>query len=402
MKIIVLFALFIILPFQSCSTHKDMGQNQVIEGHFRLYTYPEKPNEYLVQSDGERYQDIVFAAINDLEGKIHPNNYSVIDPAQNYKYDIKVGGLSAYKAYTNILKQKFGSALQVISSGSLFSDKANINETIFYLNYLGLDASGLSKSDFTLPFSKNYMQTLDEKLKGAKFPILSSNVFNLSIANKFQFDNIKESVIVPAGKVKVGYISVIAPSMAQTFDSRKLNKIYFESMAPKIITLANNLRKQGADVVALLASHGMDCTSQQSQTQSINSYKVNFMPNDEKVCDLFKNELAQTLRKLPPDMVDIVFTNGIDSKVANVIAGHPVLQSYQDAEHLSWAKLVYDTKLKRVVKSKTQLMQPIQMCHSFFKETQDCYVKEVLRNIELTPAKFLGEEVKVQPLPTRI
>ncbi|MCO4752959.1 MAG: hypothetical protein KC478_00685 [Bacteriovoracaceae bacterium] len=402
MKIIVLFSLFIILPFQSCSTHKDMGQNQIIEGHFRLYTYPEKPNEYLVKSDGERYQDIVFAAINDLEGKIHPNSYSVIDPAQNYKYDIKIGGLSAYKAYTNILKQKFGSALQLVSSGSLFSEKANMNETIFYLNYLGLDASGLSKSDFTLPFRKNYMQELDKRLKSAKFPVLSSNVFNLSIANKFQFENIKESVIVSAGKVKVGYISLIAPALAQTFDSRKLNKTYFESMAPKIITLSNELRKKGADVVALMASHGLDCTSQQAETEHIDSYKVNFMPNDEKVCDLFKNELALTLKKLPPSMVDIVFTNGMNSKVSNVIAGHPVLQSYEGAEHLSWAKLVYDTKLKRVVKTKTQLMQPIQMCHSFFRETQDCYVKEVLRNIEITPAKFLGEEVKVQPLPTRI
>ena len=189
--------------------------------------------------------------------------------------------------------------------------------------------------------------------------------------------------------------------MAQSFDSKKLNKVYFEGLAPKIINLSNSLRKKGAEVIALMISHGLYCTSQQSETQRIDRHKVNFMPSDEKVCDLFKNELVQTLQKLPPNMVDIVFTNGIDSKVANVIAGHPVLQSFKGAEHMSWAKLVYDTKLRRVVKNRTQIMQPIQMCHTFFKETEDCYIKEVLRNIEIIPAQFLGEEVKIQPLPIR-
>lgn len=100
-------------------------------------------------------------------------------------------------------------------------------------------------------------------------------------------------------------------------------------------------------------------------------------------------------------MVDIVFTNGVDSKVANLIEGYPVLQNFTGAEHLAWAKLVYDTKFKTVVKNKTQVMQPIHLCHSFFKKTEDCYTKEVLRNIEMVPARFLNEEVTIEPLPTR-
>lgn len=394
-------ALFLAMPFHSCSTHKDMGQNQVSEGHFRLYTYPERPSEYLLKSRDERYQDIVFAAINDLEGKVAPSKYIVVDPAQNEKFNMEIGGISAYKAYIQILRDKFGDKAQVISSGSVFSPKTSVEETLFYLNYLGLDASGLSKSDFFLPFENNFLQVLDDKLKTANFPVLLSNAYNLSLADRFEFKKIQESLIVPTDKVNVGYISLIAPTMAQSFDSKKLNKVYFEGLAPKIINLSNSLRKKGAEVIALMISHGLDCTSQQSETQRIDRHKVNFMPSDEKVCDLFKNELVQTLQKLPPNMVDIVFTNGIDSKVANVIAGHPVLQSFKGAEHMSWAKLVYDTKLRRVVKNRTQIMQPIQMCHTFFKETEDCYTKEVLRNIEIIPAQFLGEEVKIQPLPIR-
>ena len=143
-------ALFLAMPFHSCSTHKDMGQNQVSEGHFRLYTYPERPSEYLLKSRDERYQDIVFAAINDLEGKVAPSKYIVVDPAQNEKFNMEIGGISAYKAYIQILRDKFGDKAQVISSGSVFSPKTSVEETLFYLNYLGLDASGLSKSDFFL------------------------------------------------------------------------------------------------------------------------------------------------------------------------------------------------------------------------------------------------------------
>lgn len=377
-----------------------MGKNQKPQGHHRLYTFPDKTKEYFFETkDQDRYKDLIFAVINDTQGLVHANSNVIHDPAQNEKRDIKIGGVSGYKAYLKILKDKFPGQVQVVSSGSMLSPKATMQETLFYVNYLGLDAAGLSKSDFSLPFSGDYVNKLDEGFKDANFKVVSSNLFNLEGGGDFELENILQSAIVETDALKVGYLSMLAPSMAQTFDSKKLNKVYFQPMAPKIITLANELRRKGADVVALMVAHGLDCTSQQAQAENISEYKVNFVPSNDKICDLYENELSQTLAKLPTGMVDIVFTNGVPSKVANLIGGHPVLQSFPGGEHMSWAKLVYDEQLKRVVKSKTQIMQPVQICHEFFKETEDCFVKEVLRNIELEPAKFLGEEVHIQPLP---
>lgn len=391
-----------LLVFHACSHRKDMGKNQTPIGHERLYAYPEKPQEYLDKISGDkRYKEIVFAVMNDTEGGVLPNEKTIVDPATEQKYVMNIGGVSGYKAYLNILRRKFPNKVQAVHSGSFLSAKTNPAKTLFYLNYLNLDAAGLSKSDFGLPYRDNYVQTLDNELAEADFKVLSSNLFNLEEAGEFELDHILKSATARANDLQIGYISMVSPAMAKKFDTEKLNKVYFQPMAAQIILLSNELRKKGADVVALMLSHGVDCTSQQAQTQGISQYKVNFAPGNEKICDLYDNELAKALAKLPPNMVDIVFTNGIDSKAANFISGYPVLQSYPGGEHLSWARLVYDSKFKRVDKKQTQIMQPVQLCHRFFKETEDCYAQEVLRNIELVPAMFLGEKVDIQPLPTR-
>ncbi len=230
---------------------------------------------------------------------------------------------------------------------------------------------------------------------------MSSNLFSLKSAEEFKLENILQSTIVETNGVKIGYLSLISPAMARSLDRKKMNKVYFQPMAAKIITLSNELRRKGAQVIGLMVSGGLDCTSMQSQAEGISEKKVNFRPSTDKVCDLYKNELSETLKKLPPGLVDIVFSNGVDSKVANLVNGYPVLQNYYGGDHISWAKIVVDTKHNRVVKNKTQIMQPIQLCHKFFEETEDCYAAETLRNIEIVPAKFLGKQVKIKNFTRR-
>jgi len=40
------------------------------------------------------------------------------------------------------------------------------------------------------------------------------------------------------------------------------------------------------------------------------------------------------------------------------------------------------------------------LCHQFFKEHDDCFPESPLVGKEIIPARFLGEEVKVENLPT--
>tara|TARA_B100001971_G_C18267904_1_gene595874 strand:+ start:24238 stop:25479 length:1242 start_codon:yes stop_codon:yes gene_type:complete len=411
MKYYLLLTL-LILPF-SCSTFKDMGQNQTSEGHFRLYTYPEKVWRYLelinkkekeelkvLDNEKPRYEDIILVAINDFNGKIAPTKINYLDRAQNTNHEITLGGIAGYKAYFEILRNKFKENVHIISSGSLVDSDSDLREVIFYMNYLGIDVAGIGIGDFSINYKYNYMSYLDEYFKQANFTPLLSNAFNLRKNEQLELEHIFESTIIKAGRVQIGYINLIAPSAVERIPSEKTNGIYFEKLPVKMIKLSNKLRKKGADIVVAMISEGIDCTSQQAQALGINEYKVNFLEVDTKVCNKFENQTIESLKQLPPDYIDAIVTNGKNSKVANYFQGYPVIQNFANGTDFSWLKLTYDHKLKRLDKKRTQILQPVSTCHNFFKETEDCYTQEVLRNVELTKAKFLNHKIKIQPIPT--
>ncbi len=141
MKFAALIILSILLPFHSCSSHKDMGANQLREGHTRLYTFPEKKKEYFQDSLSDDQKEIVFAVLNDFRGEVQAKERALLDPSQDKRYTIKSGGISAYQAYLDLLRENFPGKVAVVNSGSLFGPDKNPEESLFYLNTLDIDVS---------------------------------------------------------------------------------------------------------------------------------------------------------------------------------------------------------------------------------------------------------------------
>jgi len=410
MKYFIIIAIAL-LPIHSCSTFKEMGQNLVTEGHFRLYTYPDKAKNYLEMEKFEkkekslkekksRYRDIVIVSINNFKARLQPLKISYLDRAQNTNHEVIKGGIEGYKSYFDILRTKLGEDLHIISSGSMLSSAQDSEKVVFYMNYLGLDVASIGLSEFQLSMQKNYLSELDSKFKNAKFDTILSNVFDLSQNGPFKFKHILSTTIKSAGDLKIGYIGLIAPNQVDNIDSKKLTGLYFEKLPVKLLKESTELRKLGADIIIAMISEGIDCTSQQSQELNIDENKVNFLPVDEKVCNQFENQTIEALKQLPPNYIDAVFTSGKNSKVANYIQGYPVIQNYDNGTDFSWLKLTYDFKQQRLIKDKTQILQPVSTCHNFFKETEDCYTEEVLRNVEIKKARFLDEKIRPEKIPT--
>lgn len=404
-------SLFLLIPINSCSTFKEMGQNLTHEGHFRLYTYPEKVNryleltkseekiEYLVDSKDPRFKDLIIVGMNDLQGRLEPEEIDYIDRAQSINYKIIKGGISGYKSYFDILRTKFKESIHIVASGSMFEKNIPAEKIIFYLNYLNIDVLSLGINDFNYPYTTNYLNRLDSKFKKATFKPVVSNIFDLSQNESKEFRYISNSTIVDSNGIKVGYIGLIPPSQVQKISANKLTGLYFEKLPVKLISHAIKLRKMGADIVIALINEGIDCTSQQSQEMNIDEYKVNFLPSNNKICNTYDNKTIEALNQIPAGTIDVVFSSGLNSKVANYINEIPVIQNYANGTDFSWIKLTYDFKLQRLVKEKTKILQPISTCHNFFKETEDCYTKEVLRNVEIKRAKFLNKKVQIDPIP---
>jgi 2',3'-cyclic-nucleotide 2'-phosphodiesterase (5'-nucleotidase family) len=380
----------------SCSTMKNMAINQKKNGHDRLYTYPTKAP--VSKEQDQRYKRLIILGINDLNGEIFPTTTKI---GQN---SISSGGITGLKSYINIFRDEFKDSTLLLDSGSFISKNTNHSRMVFLYDYLGVNGVNLGLNEFTLNAKSKYLPSyLGQLFKRSKLEVISSNVFNLKEIQRAKWRNINRNKIFLVNEVKVGVLGMISQKNASLYFSKKLNGYYVQNMAKNIIVESNSLRKQGAEVIILMASHGIDCTDITSNNLNIDKRKVNFNTYDISGCESNENELVKTLSLLPPGKIDLVLSSGKNSKVSNVIHDIPVIQNYGRGEYLSWAEIYFDTKLKRVDAQDVFVQQPVQICHQFFKETKDCYIEDSDKvNTELTdivPATLFGKEIKIEPLP---
>ena len=385
------------MPFHSCTTTKKMADNQREEGHFRLYSFPEKLPEY--NSDPDRFKKIILVSSNDFDGNIQPRNFVIKNKFQDERI-MRVGGLSAMRAYTDILKKTYPNQVLHVDSGSFLHKSQNHLETIFMYNYLNVDVANLGLNEFSLASdSKKYIEYINSLTSKARFNIIASNLFDLRKARTVNWKNVKTSYIQTINDVKIGFIGITPQSLAKKIDDNKINGIHIQNEAKNIIEKTNYLRRKGAQVILLMTSDSMDCTSQTTHETGIHPEKVNFNPHESEQCDLYNSNLLKTLTLVPKNSIDAIITSGSKSKVANFINGFPVLQNPGEGRYLSWMELYFDTNHSTIVKNKTIIHQPILLCHSFFKSTEDCYTNEKFDEEDLIPAMFLGTKVEVKPTP---
>jgi 2',3'-cyclic-nucleotide 2'-phosphodiesterase (5'-nucleotidase family) len=383
----ILTSLLLFIGLSACTSTKNMGINQKVKGHFELYSYPAIVEK---STTDERYRQLIVIGLNNFEGAITAKDEN----------QILVGGINGLKSYTDAFKEVYPNKTILLDAGSFLHQQENHEQTIFYYNYLGIDAVNLGQNEFNLNIKgDNYPSYLSRLFKPAKFSILSSNFQSLHTENKENWKFIKSSLIKEINNVKVGILGLHSPDMAREFLSNKLSGIYFNNMSRIIIERSNQLRKEGAQVVILLVYHGIDCTTLESKNLNLPSYKVNFDAQDIRYCDGLENKLIETLSLLPPGKVDLVLTAGNESKVSNYFYKFPVLQNFGKGQFLSWAELYYDTKTKQVNQELTRIHQPIKVCHQFMEKTRDCYIEAQDNTKDLIPAAFQKIILTPQSLP---
>ena len=288
-----------------------------------------------------------------------------------------------------------------VDSGSFLAEKKQHNYTQFLRNYLDYTVGNLGVKEFQIipTGSQNFKRYIDSLTRKSQFPLIASNIFDLKSANQIKWEGVVQSSIQEVNQVKIGFVGIITPNAAEKIPDRQINGLYFQNAAKKIMAQTKKLKRKGAQVIVLMGNGELDCTSQLSHQEKIVEDKVNFSPFESYHCDIQRNVFYKVLKQLPPLTVDIVFSNGALSKVANYINDYPVLQNKGHGQYLSWAELVFDRKHNTIDKKQTKIFQPIQLCHQFLKDSQDCYTKESIEDNELVPAKFLGQVIRVEDIP---
>lgn len=395
MKFLFALALItMIIPFHSCSLRKGMSYNQREQGHYQLYSYPDfKPS-----SQDKRYKRLVITSINDLNGNIASSRKIFEDPIDKSTKVLEWGGASAIKSYVEILRKKYPGQTLLVDSGSFMNQDHFNKKSIFLYNFLGVDVANLGLNEFALNIEDNisYLRGL---IKESNFPILASNLVDLKTNKIPNWENLHIGHLFTVNGVNVGVIGLFSPDLAMTINQKNLTSLYFQNLPKTIIQTSSQLRRAGAQVIITLLHSGVDCTTKLAQSLKLPKEKVNFEFHNSNVCNSKDNEVIKTLSQLPPQTIDAVVTANTNSKVANVINSIPVVQNFGQGQYLSWFELYYDTKLHRVAIEKTIIHQPIQLCHYFFEDTQDCYGMEKGHDFKLVRAKFLGEPVILNVIP---
>lgn len=391
--------LWFLLPIHSCTNLSKMSDNQRLNGHYRLYTYPKKP--ITKEFDQDRYLKFALIGTNDLRGEIYPKQF-IIPNRFNEKRILNIGGVSAIKTYKDILNKYYQNQTAFIDSGSFLNESNNHSYTIFLRNYLQYDVGNLGPKEFEIipPNPYTFQSYIKEIFKKSQFPIVSTNLFDLQSADQINWNSVKTDFILDKEGLKIGFIGIITPQSAKNIPDRQINGLYFQNAAKSIITKAKNLKRQGANILVLMINGQIDCTSQLAQAEQIPEDKVNFLPFESYHCDTVTHSFKSIISQLPNGTVDVIFSNGANSKVANYINGIPVLQTMENGKFISWIEFVFDKKFNILDPEQTKIYQPVQLCHHFLKNSQDCYTKEDFSESELTPAIFLGEKVNIEDLPS--
>jgi hypothetical protein len=389
--------LSLLLVVAGCSFKKNLLENQTSKGHQELYTEPEEPKLQYLEKDEKR---IVIASTNDLHGKYETQILSFSDDQNKKDLKIRIGGRKVIKNHFDILRETYKNVV-LVDSGDVFSSADQIKDVSQFYQSNNYDAVTVGLRDFNLkinPEVGSNTKLFQDFAKSSKVPLLLTNLYELKTARAVEWEGAKSHLIKEVNGVKVGIIGLIPDDIvAQTPVNNRVG-LFVENMLQSTLRHARLLRSLGADVIVVLTHQGLDCSSELSSQTKLPLKKVNFDPQQNKICDL-KNALGEYLERLPPQLVDVVIGGRTHEKMANFVNGTLVMSSFPDGKSFNYAEFVVNTKNNKIVPEKTIVHQPVFFCHEFFAETNDCFLEDSsVNHSKRIPAKFLGKPIEGEPL----
>jgi hypothetical protein len=381
--------LVVVFILASCSFKKS---NQTLKGHEELYSQPDVPSLTKLTKQEKR---IVIASTNDVHGVLSPTRVEFFDKFTNSKQDILVGGMKTIGEYFKILRNFYGEVL-LVDSGDIFSNSNDIQTVLNFYNQNNYTALTVGLRDFNIQVPSKIgsnTKLFQEAAKSSKVPFLLSNLYELKTARQIEWPGTKGHLIKEVNGVKVGIIGLISDDIVTQTPVQNRVGLYVENMLQASLKQARLLRSLGADIIVVLTHQSLDCSTKLSQEMKLPPMKVNFDPLKNNVCDL-SSPLGEYLERLPPSLVDVVIAGRNEFKVANIINGTIVMAGMSDGKGFSFSEIVFDTETKKINVKKSVVHQPINFCHEFFKETNDCFTEdESIPHDKRIPAKFLGQKI---------
>jgi 2',3'-cyclic-nucleotide 2'-phosphodiesterase (5'-nucleotidase family) len=302
-----------------------------------------------------------FVALNDLHGRIR--------------------ALPLFAGYVNNLRRARAAdgAVVVLDSGDTLPGTLESNLTqgaslISAYDVLGVGALALGNHEFDFGPAQNAdpegagrdpQGALKQRLREAKFPVLSANLRLRASSQRPEWDNLKSSVLIDVRGVKVGLIGVITEAAPRIVMPSWFSGLDVAALAPAIAVEAAELRKAGAALVIVLAHAGAEC-------QRFDD------PHDLSSCD--EGEIFQVARQLPRGAVNAIFAGHTHAGVAHFVQDIAVVEAYAYGHAFSRVDFQVERPSGRVLG--VFPFRPHRLC-------------ALPPNESCTPGSYLGEPVVI-------
>lgn len=334
---------------------------------------------------------ITLVGTNDVHGWVSAQKATIDGKT------LRFGGAAALSGYLRVLREDNPAGVVLVDGGDLFQGTllSNITEgaaVIDAYNLLRYDAAAIGNHEFDYgpvgPVSAatgagmDPFGALKARIAQAKFPLLSTNIYEADSGLRPSWLPADGSVIVERKGVKIGIFGLTTPTTPTVTLPINVASLRFGALATEALTAARRLRERGADLVIAVMHAGGRCGDTSN-------------PADTSSCD--SGEVFQMMAALPEGTMDAVVAGHTHALIGHFVKGTPVIENGALGRYFGTVEFFIDPQTKKVLTDKTQLHVGIEVCETMDKATGSCDARRLDGPITPVPARFRGRDVTPDP-----
>jgi len=335
---------------------------------------------------------LTVVGTNDVHGWMAPHRTPLKSGGE-----IREGGAATFASYVARLRADNPGGVLLLDGGDMFQGTlaSNLGEgavVIDVYNHLGYTAAVVGNHEFDYgpvgpsPVPRkpeeDPLGALKERIKQARFPILSANTREAATGKSPAWLGNDGTHLITVKGVKVGIIGLTTPSTPETTNPTNVVSLRFDPLTPAILESARSLRERGAEVVLGVAHAGGRCPRLDN-------------PRDMSSCELNNGEIYPVLEPLPPGTLDGLVAGHTHQVMGHFIHGVPVIETTGLGRSFGYIELFVDPVSRKVLPERTRIQAAIPLCVQVDEASGTCDGRKLRdqAEVKLVPATFMGAPV---------
>lgn len=343
-------------------------------------------------------QTVAILGMNDFHGALLARELKSPEPHT-------AGGAAILARHVEILREVFGPNFFVLDGGDQFqgtleSNAAEGKPVVEFFNRIGMSAAAVGNHEFDFgPEGEVDAGTPGSDLRGAlkarmneaRYPYLAANIRYKNGKELTDFNNLKASVMLQAGRLKIGVVGLATLHTPVTTRPEHVPDLIFTDAAEATLRESKKLRKAGAHLVLVLAHQGLRCDRMRPEPALLRR------ANDaEGSCDPH-DEIPELINALPKGTIDGVIAGHTHQVVHHYLNGIPVIEAGANGLYYNLLYFTWDWRQNKLVSTDTAIEGPVPVCEKIFENQGDCNgLRSAPRNGRgsLVTPKFHGATIK--------